>query len=502
MRSGRIIGTAITGLLLAVVLGCTQKDDGLLKPSSTLVKMEISKLPTAPPGMFYQLWACTRPAIDTSAPASVVKPLLRFNYLYLPGGPALVDSASNPISTDQTFPIDIYDYASVLVSVEQVAGGTPVRPANVMMTTPITTIPDQIYSLRVPGSDDLTSSLLRFNMEAISDNDRNQNDGCGIWLSSYLGRTDTIPDTTAITNVTYTTITMLPVIVGGDTVNLKELKAVYPDSVVNIHPETTYYDFGPDSLISGVSRFRHVGMRFNYTFRADSTYPYTKHVNVLTFQTNGTPVSQFTRFMETFTQDDFRLPNLSRFGFKWKAWVLAPASVLPDGGLGSFTPPAWPTSGSGFTWIAPVSGRLLPFAVFGNIATNDEDGNPFTNRLFRGYTCPTCTDSTYKIPRLPGEDFLNNTALQAAHPGLTAPLNLMPLSTGNSGTVIVSLEPSFHLSSATNFPLIAHFGLLPSGRNAIAGITYQIQMSNGTSTTAGNPAGPGFPVIKFSVTRI
>ncbi len=501
MRAIRVLGGLSCAMVLGLFWGCSEKDDIILKSSSTLFSFEISKLPSAPDGMIYELWVSTRPAVDTAAPTDVVKPLLRFNYLPSNNGPYLANEAGEQISFDQPLGVDIFDYSSIFISAELRADPDPARPANVLMTSPLAQIADQTFTLRVPGSDDLISSIIRYNMEAVSDNNRNLNDGSGIWLSNYVAETDTIPDTLSMTSVTYTNVTMDPRIVAGDTVNLAELKALYRYDTANVRAETTFYDFGPDSLISGVSRFRHIGVKFDEVYRSDSTYPYNRRDLLPSYEVRALPVTDYQRFIESFTQDAFNLPNLSRFGLKWKGWILSSDAVLSSSSLGRLSEPAWPTSLGGTPWLFPTNGRLLPFAVFGNIAGDDEDGNPFTFKLFRGYTCPTCTDSTYKIPGVPGEDFLNNTAFSAAYPGLTAPINFAPVPGATIGSVLVSLEPTNHLNSTTNFPLIAHFGFLPLGPATIAQQAYSVTLTNGTSTTGGNPFGPGFPTIKVKFSR-
>ena len=117
-RVKNLLGLMSLLVVSSFLAGCAEEGDVLLKPSSTMFSLEISKLPTAPPGMIYELWVCTRAAIDTSAPSNLIKPLMRFNYLTGSAGPFLADTAGNPISTNQTLGVDIFDYSSVFVSIE------------------------------------------------------------------------------------------------------------------------------------------------------------------------------------------------------------------------------------------------------------------------------------------------------------------------------------------------------------------------------------------------
>jgi hypothetical protein len=207
-----------------------------------------------------------------------------------------------------------------------------------------------------------------------------------------------------------------------------------------------------------------------------------------------------TLALDIFTQDQYGMPDVSAYGFHYKGWVVSPEVPV---GAGEFTPPGYRYKSPSKNWIPGDEGGLLTTGTFTKVDEAD-DGNPFTLPLIEGIYNGGA-DTVMKWPNYPGEDFLDGNALSAATGGaVTSPVDLMPETVGNIGTVFITLEPDNLLDTTTNFPLLAFIGSLPSARSLIARPGFerpvQITMLNTTGTVPGSLLG-GFPEIRVSVER-
>ncbi|MDZ4723080.1 MAG: hypothetical protein SGI97_04135 [candidate division Zixibacteria bacterium] len=503
IRDIRFASLLTTLAAVAVFSGCSQPDDVLTPVSTTNLSLKIERLPSPPPGMVYELWVSRKPVRDTNLATSDLRSITRFSYLKDSIESILLDSNYRPVTNSQfTLPADLFDFKSVFVSVEDSANDPdPARPASIMLTDNINGQDDQTLRLNFPLSERLWSTIVRFNMEGITDNNRNLGDGSGIWFSSYRGILDTLLDTFDIENINNSRIDEIVPIIGPpplrDTLNLTELKAEYVFNIINDRPDTMLIDYGPDNLLIGVDSFQHIFIRYDSVMQADTTYPYTRRD--IRFDTRTTLK---TIRIDIFSQDNFGLPDYSAWGWQWKGWIVVPPTVAtPQNSLGNMTRPAWRDLTDSKNWIPGSNGGLFTTGTFTDITMAD-DGNPYTLQLFRGFD--STGDSTFKVPNKPGEDFLNSAALMADF-GIPS-LNFMPNATGNVGTVFISLEPYNRLTDTTNFPLIAFLRELPSNRNEISPPLgrvdlVQVTMFNKTSTVFGTNTGTGFPEISITFSR-
>lgn len=471
-----ILGTA---LLAGLFIGCSQKDDVVTPISRSVLTLDPQNLPSPPSGMLYELWVSKGTVTDTAFDLSLATPLGRFSYVSNDSVKSFLDESGAP--HDGVFDLggDFQTYRSVFVGLHRSSDAVGARPGAIMLIAYIPSTPDIPIRMIFPQADSLWDATCRYNLEGISDNDRSQNDARGIWFSSYRAVNVNMPDTTALTVDSVELDTIRPILCTGtfDTCNAESLKAAYPYSVANVRVVSERVLFPNDSLILGIDSFMHTRVAFDLIYKADSTYPYIKRRLKFNYTTAG---RSFT--LDIFSQDDFGLPIVTEWGWKYAGWVVTP-HVAPSSQVKGLTPPAWPYQTYYTNWLPGNSGGLLPTGTFADINGPDER-NAFALNNY--------------LPPFPGEDFLNTTALTDSLG--VASVDLMPTSTGNIGSVLVTLEPQNRLETKTNFPLIAFVGALPNDRAAVTGTTVGLNMINGTSTLLGNQV-YSFPIITIDVKR-
>lgn len=480
-----ILACSLTG----IIWGCSQQANIPTIVSVSELTLSADRLPAAPPRMIYELWAVNQTVTGINLTASDVASLGRFSYENSDTFSGFIDENGTHLSGTFLLSDDLYKFKSLVLSVE-VRSNQTTTPSNIMLVDRITGVDDIPIKLNFPLSDKLWDATVRYNMESVSDNERDTADGAGIWFSAYRSILDTIPDTIAW-DTTSDSSTIEPILNPSDstdTINLEELKRSYLSELDSIRLDSVFLDFSRDTIMLGIDTFWHRFINFERVFAADSSYPYRKRDISITYATIFRSV-----ILEIFTQDNFALPDYSTYGFRYKGWVVSP-QVLNSA---TFTPPGYRYNSFSKNWIPGDSGGLITTGTFNRIDEAD-DANPFTLKLIN---YADSTNSTFRWPNYPGEDFLDTAALAAA--GVQTPIiNLMPFANGNTGTVFITLEPT-NYDTTTNFPLIVFLGELPSNRDAINkpgfNRTVFINMLNGTATVPGNTV--GFPEILVSLFR-
>ncbi len=445
-RANRLLILALAVISMTLYYGCTQTDDILTPVSHTTLTLSAQLLPTAPDGMVYELWVVGDG--DTVAVG-------RFNFDQ--NNYKFLNENGSTRAEGGTFDFngDLFDYSDILVTVELMSDPTPASPGPIMLTDRVTNPENNPIRLVFPLSDSLWFSTCWYNMQTPSDGSRSTNIGAGLWFCRYELDEDSLRDTVAVSNVSITDST---IDFTGDTC-FTTFTSVTFDTVL-------------DTVVWGFDTIYHTAVRWSY----DSTYdtcgpPYI--VKVLDFDVDTSATVGYV--IDSFLQGDFGLIDYANWHYK--GWVMSPVINSAGASLGSFTLPAWPQSSIDL-FVGATDGGMLSTGTFSDIEAPD-NGNPYSLGP--------------RVPRYPGEDFLQNLPNGAA-----APLNLMPNAAGNSGYVFITLEPSNYTDTTTNFPLIVLGAKLPSSRAAITGTAVQQPMDLYTNTN--NPT-LGFPRIDVAISR-
>ena len=480
MRFGLLI--ICTVVISCVFFGCTQKNDIITPIERSVLTLNPQNLPTPPAGLIYELWISKETVVDTAFDLSQATSLGRFSYISNDSIKTFTDDSGSVRTAVFNLSADFQTYRSVFVGLHRTTDAAGIRPGAIMLIAYIPGALDVPIRMVFPQHDSLWESTCLFNLEGISDRDRSQNDGRGIWFSSYRSSVLSMPDTTALTVDSSRTVTIEPIIGGNppDTLNDSILKAQYLVAVQNVRAETRRVTFPNDTMIL-IDSFMHTGIKFDKIFRADSSYPYTKRVLTFTYTTAPKSVT-----LDIFSQDELGLPVVSEWGWKYAGWALTP-HVVPNARIGALTPPTWPLKTYDRPWISGSdSGWLIPTGTFSDINAPD-DANPFALGSY--------------LPPFPGEDFLNSATMTDSL-GIGS-LNLMPTTSGNKGSILITMEPNNRLATNTNFPLIAFIGPLPDRRDSLSaplGASIHFNMLNATSTLLGNQVN-SFPMIVVKIER-
>lgn len=476
---------AITaGLLVLASWGCSQREDIVTPISRSELTLQATSLPSPPSGLMYELWISGESVVDTGFDLNQARSLGRFSYINNDSINSFLDTNGKPRSATFEMQGDFRSYRSVFVSLQRADDPAGTRPGAIMLIAYIPGLLDIPIKMLFPQADSLWMATCRYNMEGISDRNRAAGDGHGIWFASYRSVIDTIPDTVGLTVDSSRIDTMKPVICGTppDTCNKADLQALYPSSIKNVRTETVRLTFPNDTLILDVDSFMHTHIVFDVNYRKDTTYPYTKKRLIFNYSDTGFVIPRVA-ILDIFTQDNFALPIISEWGWKYGGWVVS--GQLPiNGSIGSLTPPAWRYNTAYRNWLPGSNGGLISTGTFDNINGPDDDGNPYALNTY--------------LPPFPGEDFLNTSALQSGL-GIDS-VNLTPAATGNSGTVFISVEPKNRLVTNTNFPLIPFVSEIPRRLDSITKSTVLVPMINSTSTLLGNEVYT-FPMVEVKVKR-
>lgn len=418
-RNKLLICLVLMLLPLWVFWGCDQPEDVLTPISRTNIWLSPSKLPTNPEGTVYELWVAN--STDTI-------PVSKFGYDFSLGR-FLEPDGSVRADTNRFFlGYDVYEFTSIMVSVEPVPDNNTSSPASVML---LAATSSETIKLKFPLADSLWQSTMWYCMETPSDGLDSITDGCGLWFATYTQQDEDFNDTTGLIRFWVDTIpredlsdTVYEVSVGID-----------PGSIIT---KDTMLIMGLDTLVQTHVRYDEL-----IDTVADSPY-FTTYLGVEYDIVTG-HVS-YDDFNQGADDDEFALPSLLDYGWKFKGWVVSPYidSTVVDSRM---TLPAWHVIGDE---LDETDGAMLTTGSFSDCRFADE-ANPYI--------------ASERVPPFPGEDFLVNL------PGGMGPVNLVPNVNGNPGRVFVSLEPIYCSKDNTNFPLVLFLAPLPDSRAMVTDST-------------------------------
>ncbi len=499
-RSKRLILLSLVVTALTSYIGCTQPEDVLKQVTNTYIFVEkIQNLPSSQDNWKYEVWVADAKDTISAGKFAYSQQLRRFSEV----------DGSPRIDTNRFYLADdMLAYDKIFISVEPHPDPDPTSPSAIMLIDVVNLPEDDVVRLVFPEIADtipLWSAICRFSMETVSDdsiyikdgflkpfiNTRDTaTNGYGLWFANYQRRRDSLRDTVA--GIFIPRVDRVDTIGGinspGDTI-ITSLAGI-----TNYRVDTIVRRIGLDSFIQAV-------VRFDSILFVDSTNPYISKIpdsvffdSVKTAYGAGCAItSDFfyttvpglcdtarTMYIDTFTQDNFRLPNFEPYGWTYKGWIVSP---LIDTAAGYLTPPGWGRpyndSATGTITIPGDYGGLLTTGSFGWINKPD-DSNLYTK--------------TKRVPSFPGDEFFGKL------PANLDSVNLVPLSSGNTGTVFITLEP-LDLSSydnRTNFPLFVMTRQMPDTRESVVDTVQQFTMRNRTGNII---ADQGFPSVEIQIHR-
>ena len=499
-RSNRLIFLILTLTALSLYWGCSQPKDVISDVTSSRLTLIAERLPTLPSGMVYELWVSEANGEATS--------LGKFSYDHV-NRVFLEAFYTTPRSNEFTLEDDLlkqywdeddeewkYWFTSVFVSVETIPDGSRTGHGPIMLQDFVTEPSEDQIELRFQTRDEaIGEAMVLYNMESVSDgNSSSASVGQGLWFAAYRQDTKYLPDTTGCT-VTFTPDEIgdleteiiydtLGDSIGVDTLNGDEIFIWSYYQVSDSGQELDTITFGSDTVYLGSTPLLHTGFRVELDSQIDSLAPYMWNEVHFVYDTVVRNVT-----LDIFTQDEWGLPD---YGPDWlyKGWIVSSTARTASTGTllhsfikDRFTPPAWTYNTPTHELIPGDTGVLLPTGTFRNMDQPD-DANPFVL-------------DPLLVPPYPGEDFVDAAALGVAY-GKAEVFDLLPNGFVNSGTVLITLEPS-NFNSSTNFPLIAFGKRLPSSKAFVSGDEVGIDMWNWTQTLETSPI--GLPQITIEIER-
>lgn len=403
-------------LPLWVFWGCGQPEDVLTPISRTNIWLSPSKLPTNPDGSVYELWVA-----DATDTISVSK----FGYDFNLG--RFLDADGNVRADSNRFYLgyDLHQFTSLIVSVEPVPDNNTNSPASIML---LDVTARESMRLKFPLSDSLWQSTMWYCMETPSDGLDSITDGCAIWFTTYTQQDEEFNDTTGID--TFWVDTVWPDSGGGPE----------PGDVVilEVDLDTASIEVKDTTVIMGLDTLTRTVVRYDQVLETLVDTPYFETFVEIDFAVTFGAIS-YDDFNQGEDDEEFALPSLLDYGWKFKGWVVSPY-IDPDAVDARITLPAWRIIGNE---LDETDGAMLTTGSFVDCRFPD-DANPYV--------------ASMRFPGYPGEDFLENL------PGDIGPINLVPNLNGNPGRVFISLEPIYCSRDTTNFPLILFLAELPESR--------------------------------------
>ncbi len=438
--------------------GCGQPEDVLTPVTQTKVWLHEERLPTTPPDMVYELWLGNITQTDTVIVKDPVS-LGRFRYDF---SQRIFQTSTGSIRPDSNlFQIDydILAFNSIFLTVEPTTETALDTPGPIMLLSSAT---DPTIKMEFPMLDTLWASTIWYNMQSPSNGSDLSDAGNAIWFCTYRYRTESFDDTTGITSWEVDTTADTTTIDG-------ETKVI----IVGIDDASIKVD--TLMVVKGLDTVQHIATTFDVVEDTLTNAPYYNTKLSINYQIDSLshPLITWDDFNQGQNNDDFGMPNLKDWGWKYKGWVVEPQ--IPTSAVGQMTKPAWPVPGS---YLDQTDGGLLTTGSFYDVSKPDS-ANPYTASL--------------RVPPYPGEDFLQNLPA-----GITAPLNLLP-GDGDPGRVFISLEPVNALTDTTNFPLVLFLGPLPSNPGDVQTTDLQKYTLRGWMQT--NDPYRGFPLITVETQR-
>lgn len=441
----------------SIFWGCEQPEDALTPITKTNVWLSPNKLPSNPDGMVYELWVAN--STDSI-------PVDKFGYDFV-SGRFLEPDGSRRADTNKFFVgYDLMDFTTIFVSVETYPDNNTNSPGPIMLYDFTNS---ETIKLRFPKMDSLWASSVWYNMESPSDGAPGDSvgldpstDGYAIWFSSYTEKMDNFNDTLSILDWEVRVDT-LDDYTAGDTMivvtGIDELSIITKDTI----------------RVKGLDSVSQKVVRFDVVLDTITEPPYIATILTIDYEVYQGYVS-YDDFNQGQDDEEFGLPILTDFGWKYKGWVASP--YIDAGAVTSrITLPAWEIIGSE---LDETDGAMLTVGAFADIRHAD-DANPFV--------------ASTRCPHYPGEDFLMNL------PGGMSPVCLVPNENGNPGRVFLSLEPMNSVTDTTNFPLILFVGELPEERSDVTdGEVTQRFVLQGWMQDMSDPY-RGFPWIQISYER-
>lgn len=436
------IFTLLALTVMIIWVGCEQPEDVLTPISKSDLYLIEERLPDNPTDMIYELWV-----VKDNDYVSLGK----FGYDHEMKHFLSPDGSLRPDSNKFHIDTDVAEYDMIYVSIENATDTDPLTPGPIML---MDYVASPTIDLRFPNVDSLWESTIRYSMVTTSDGMNSSTYGAGIWFASFTLTTEAFNDTILDGgNLDWS-------IDSGDYIDCSqfvEANIIY--GLENITQIDT-------TIILGLDTLEHTAVRFDVI---ESTKVCDYFPTQLLINYNVIPgVTTY----ESFTQDNFALPDISAYGWKYQGWVVSPE--VPTSAIGQMTMPGWEIIGEE---LDETGGGLLATGKFIDV-THADLSNPYAD--------------SERLPDFPGEDFLANL------PGGMTSLDLIPNTSGNQGRVFITLEPD-NYEDTTNFPLIAFLGELPNNRAEVFGTNTQSFTLRGWMQS--NDPFRGFPKIRVNISR-
>jgi hypothetical protein len=443
-------------LSLGLIWGCDQPDDVFVPASSTELNLQPQRLPTLPDGMVYELWV----AESFSNWAVSAVSLGRFGYDFDRRVFLNADGSDRADGGRFLLEEDVLNYEVMLVSVEQ-TDVPSIGPGPVMLWDTVTTFYENPIKLRFPLSDSLWFNTAMFNLETPSDGNRDENDGSGLWFTSYRERRGVVRDTLALSSWTL----VLDTFVGDTTFT------TYVESIYNIRTEIVDTVFGFwDTVPRTVVRYdAEVKVATSPPFIYNRTFDL-----VYTVASDST----ITVYGEYLLLDTLFIDYSADFGWRYRGWAVSDA--IPENCGAAMNFPGWPVDVGQNSWIPGASsGRLISTGFF-DIIDGPDDDNSYS--------------MSDRVPPYPGMDFFNTPC---------SPAQLVLVDGVSRGSAMITLEP-INFDSDANFPLILLAGSLPQYRSQLQYKEGGLVVQNYYMTNWSRSNDPlyGFPSIVVEVTRL
>jgi len=488
-RRKRLLLIGLGLVAVAGMSGCEQPDDVVSPISRTQITLTPQLLPTTPPGMVYELFVAPdfNPETFNGAVTGAVS-VERFRFDNSLN--RFLDTAGNVRADANRFILsdDFLNFGKVFIAVDSI-NDPEAAPGPIMLIDDATDPLEDVVKLVLPltatddGDKALWDRTVSFNMETPSDSLPDNMDGYGVWFSRYQLAQATLQDTNALNGFTLDSIYLEEVITEESDPN--------PDDVIDSIVVDSF--FVRDTTF-GLETFSTNAVDFTVYRQPAILIDDTLDPNNGLFLVTRASIDWALGPIDTITFENFFLVDTEWFaypGWSYKGWVVSPKITDLSIGepVGTFTEPAWELTRGGYDFLPGRSGGLVTTGPFPTIQSGIDNANPWVVGGDSG-----------RIPKLPGEDFIDL-------PGGT-PLEIVPTSSGELGSVFITLEPDNFVNRNTNFPLLIFTRRMPVAGGSSSdslrlpeqqiGRTERFDMINWART---NDPQAGAPSILVSIVR-